>query len=362
MPSFLQDGHFKWGLSIDDAWYYAGLPSPKSIIIPYLLSVKLPRGPFRFAVPSTLYKCSCGQQNDEDNQLREERCQQLASDLKQAGIQFVRIWFQWNLFQPKLNGEESTILQFPLDDLVRELNEAGIEIIAVIGNGYERFLPEGLEANDSSRYLVHLRESSRQIVEHYKGKISAWQVENEPNWWLEHYATHWRSGGIWLEPGIQDLVLNELSTAVREADPNSTVIINLEADHEKTNWEHFSKLCDILGLDYYPNYSHSSPVDASRIGDAAKIRKATGHPVFIAETGYPSGPLIMGYDKEKQKDYVKQACEVARSTEGVEGLCLWRFSDTYWHSFPDQENHFGLVEKNGTQKPAWQEYLRQVKL
>ncbi|MCL5067425.1 MAG: hypothetical protein M1368_03615 [Thaumarchaeota archaeon] len=362
MTSFLQDGRFRWGVSVDNAWFYAGLPAPKSIIVPYLLSVRLPRGPFRLGIPSSLYKCSCDEPVAQgETSEREERCRQLAADLKQTGIQFVRAWFQWNLFEPRLVGGESTIRQFPMDDFVRELTQTGIEILGVIGNGYQRFLPEGLEANNVSDYVLRLKESSRQILNRYKGKVSAWQIENEPNWWLEHYATHWRTGEIWLEPGVQETILSELSQAVRETDPGSTVIINLEADHAKTSWEYYTKFCDVLGLDFYPNYSHSSPVDASKLATAAQIKQIAGCPVFIAETGYPSGPLILGYDKEKQAEYVRQVCEVARSTEGINGLSMWRFSDTYWHSFPDQENHFGLLEKNGEPKPAWQEYVQQIR-
>lgn len=361
MPSFLQDGRFRWGVSIDDAWFYAGLPAPKSIIVPYLLSVQLPRGPFRLGIPSSLYNCNCdGSFVQGVTTERDARCRQLAADLKQSGINFVRTWFQWNLFEPHID-QDTTITQFPLDDFVRELTDAGIEILGVIGNGYQRFLPEGLDADRLSEYLFRLKESSQQILSRYKGKVSAWQIENEPNWWMEHYATHWRTGEIWLEPGIQDAILPELSQLVRETDPKSTVIINLEADHERTQWKYYTKFCDVLGLDFYPNYSHSSPVDASKIASATEIKQKAGCSVFIAETGYPSAPIILGYDKDKQSDYIRQACEVARSTDGIEGLCMWKLSDTYWHSFPDQENHFGLLEKNGNPKPAWTEYLEQIR-
>ena len=45
---------------------------------------------------------------------------------------------------------------FPLDEFVRIMNEKEIEIIAVIGNGYYRFLPERLDIDNASVYISRL--------------------------------------------------------------------------------------------------------------------------------------------------------------------------------------------------------------
>ncbi|MHB2037416.1 MAG: hypothetical protein ACYCPW_11855 [Nitrososphaerales archaeon] len=41
----LDDSKFAWGINIDNVWTYAGLPQPKSTILPHVLSIRLPRGP-----------------------------------------------------------------------------------------------------------------------------------------------------------------------------------------------------------------------------------------------------------------------------------------------------------------------------
>jgi hypothetical protein len=349
-------------VSVDDIWVYAGLPEPKSIIIPYLLSVRLPRGPFRLGVPIPLYRPEQGWTlASRDRQDRRSESMELAADLKEIGVQFVRAWFPWNFFEPKILSGERAVIQFPLDDFVEEMNAAGIKIVAAVGAGYERFLPEGIDTSNVETYLSRLANASEQIIGHYKGKISAWQIENEPNWWMEHYATHWRSGGVWLEPEIQQRILQRLHDAVTAQDPSSTIIVNLEADHSKTDWRLYCKFCDVLGLDFYPNYSHSSPVDASRLGFSSEVKRSAGLPVFVCETGYPSGPFILGYDNEKQTQYVKLACETAFENHDISGLSMWRHSDSYWHSFPEQENHFGLLDRGGQRKPAFEEFVSQVK-
>lgn len=364
--STFSKNRFRWGVNIDDMWLYAGALQPKSIIIPYLLSVRLPRGPIRVPPAAhpmqklkSMAKSFAGL--DEEKGDRPAFSQDLAAELKSCGIQFVRCWFQWNFFEPQILGTKDPSYEFPLDDFVSSLKQAGIEIVAVIGNGYSRFLPRGINLDNPKDYIQRLDSVCRATVSHYKSSIKVWQIENEPNWWREHYATHWRSGGIWLEPGIQDAILGTLHNLVREEDPSATIVVNLEADHRKTNWNFYVKYCDVLGLDFYPNYARSSPVDASEVRFASEVRKQTELPVFIAETGYPSGPRIFGYSEQRQIEYVRSACEESFACDDIFGLSLWRYSDSYWRSFPEQENYFGLFTKEGSPKPAWTEYANEIK-
>jgi hypothetical protein len=360
------DSRFKWGINIDDMWLYAGVQPPKSIIIPYLFSIRLPRGPIRVAPDSTpieaiksATRTVIGKEVNEPGD-RAQFSKDLAGELKTRGVQFVRCWFQWNFFEPKI-ADSNPNYQFPLDDFVSTLTSSGIEIVAVIGNGYSRFLPLGINMRDVDGYLKKLDSSCRAIVRHYKESINTWQIENEPNWWSEHYATHWRSRGVWLEPTIHDSVLGTLHDLVREEDPSAKIVVNLEADHKKTNWMYYVKFADILGLDFYPNYARSSPVDGSEVKFSSEVKKQTGLSVFVAETGYPSGPSIFGYSPGKQVEYIKSAAEECFSCDDIFALSPWRYSDSYWRSFPDQENHFGLFERDGTPKPAWEEYCNQIR-
>ena len=372
MSRILHD-RFSWGVCIDDIWTYAGILPPKSIIIPHLLSVRLPQGPFsmnfgRKRRPSKLdrelstvsfFELS-GSNKKEFMRLFSKN---LAVELKRDKIGFVRCWFQWNLFQPEIfHKRHEQKYQFPLDEFVNTLNREGIGIIAVLGNGYYRFLPKRLDIENPSTYSVRLGEASRKIVKHYSGKISMWQLENEPNWWLEHFASDWRRGGIWFEPNFQERVLSELHRIVLEEDPETPTMINLEADSARAFYKSYTKYCDVLGLDFYPNYTHSSPIDVTEVRrKVSDAKELSNKPVMIAETGYPSGPSLFGYSQEKQASYVKLICEEAYSNEAITGLGMWRLSDPYWLSFPFQENSFGLIDRQGVPKLAWHEYQDQIK-
>ncbi len=344
-------------------WLYAGSDPPKSYIIPYLLSVRLPRGPVRSfpdVDPRTVEAEVPSDSTDSGNKDRKLLCKELALELKSRKIDFVRCWFQWNFFEPTLLGQNEEEYQFPLDDFVLAMTEENIQILGVLANGYSRFLPSGLNTQNANEYVSRMQKMASAVLAHYKDHVTAWQIENEPNWWEEHYATHWRSGGIWLEPATQELILSALHNAVSTEVPDATIIINLEADNRRTDWKFYAKYCDVLGLDFYPNYFRSSPVDPSEVKFASDVKKITGLTTFIAETGYPSGPELWGYNRIKQAEYVRAVCTESFACEDLSALALWRYSDSYWRSFPFQENYFGLLTKEGLPKPAWLEYHEQI--
>ena len=244
-------------------WTYAGVLPPKSIVIPHILSLKLPQGPFsmNFGVELPRSRSKLSTISFTESSVRRKRelvrmfTRNLAKHLGENKVGFVRCWFQWNLFQSRiLKGRQE--YHFPLDYFVKTMNASGIKIIGVIGNGYFRFLPLGLNISRLDQYLPRLSEASREIVRHYMGKISMWQLENEPDWWLEHFASDWRKGGIWFERDVADRILGELHRIVREEDPGAPTMVNLEADTARAFVHSYTKYCDVLGLDFYPNYTN----------------------------------------------------------------------------------------------------------
>ena len=372
-----RDDKFHWGLDIDDVWKYVGLGIPKSVVLPYLFSTRFRGG--EFILPGEEEKSNdaggsaaratsgiTGHERDRPS------AGDLASFLKKNGVGFVRCWFQWNFFDLSKHGGQSSSPSspspsssryvFPLDDFVSKMTEAGIEVIGAIGSGYHRFLPVGLETNHLGRYLRWLTDSSTEIIRHYKDKVKVWQIENEPDWWREHYVSKWRQGIIWLGKRSQEPILGALYNVVRTESPDATIMINLEAENPRQDWKFYAKYSDILGLDFYPNYMRTAPINALELGTTAlKARNEAGIPIFVVETGYPTGPGFVGFNEEKQQHYVRSACEVAFSCDAITGLGWFRFSDSYWKSFPHQENHFGLLTREGRPKLGWSEYVDQIK-
>ena len=341
-------------------------------MIPHILRVSLPQGPLSMnfgriaAIESQEPELSTISPTKNSavrkTELLKLLSRNLAQQLSKNGIEFVRCWFQWNLFQPEICQGGTQVYRFPLDSFVQTMNDFGIHIIGVIGNGYERFLPRNLEIDKLRSYVPRLSDSSREIVRHYRRRISMWQLENEPDWWNYHFASDWRRGGVWLDRNAGQVILNELHRIISEEDSGTPTLVNLAADRSEIFTRCYSKYCDVIGLDFYPNYANPELIDLSRLKSRVQeAKKLTGKQIMITETGYPSGPRIFGFDMRKQARYVKAVCEEAYSIDSVTSLGLWRLSDPYWFSFPFQENSFGLINRQGIPKQAWFEYLNQIK-
>lgn len=350
---------FSFGVDLDDAWRYAGIRPPRSTLIPHLLSVSLPEG----RVLDRADDLTIREHGDpEPNNTAKRASLALAEKLVQAKIDFVRCWFPWNFLEHaaiqvgQLDGLlEDSYSKWPMDSFVEIMNDHGIGTVPVLACGYQRMLPHGASPDpDRGLYLRRTYVHARLMVRKYKSRVRCWQIENEPNWWAEHAAAGWRSGLSWVRDGeFRWELLQNLNDAVHTEDPSALTIINLEADAKVLAPVPYTDYCDILGLDFYPNYKTSYPVTTAVLKVADQVAKALSKPVVVSETGYPSGPGLLGYSRSKQAEYVANACHDAYGLEGVNGIGIWRYTDTQWRSFPPQENHFGLFDKKGKPKPAW---------
>ncbi len=356
-----------FGINIDDAWRYAGVQEPKSIIFPHLLSIGLPEGRFL----DKLEEAEIIAHGDIEPRAAAARASlALADNLQSVNVDFVRCWFAWRFFEPQPVATSSVgrmadaaYREYPMDDFVNALTSRGIDVVPVLACGYQRMLPKGLSVDsDPTLYLQRAGAHARLVVRRYKDKVKHWQIENEPNWWAMHEAGGWRKGASWVESRpFRDDLLRVLNEAVHEEDSSAETIINLEADRPISTIDEFARYCDVLGLDFYPNYRTPEPINVSVFGKAAEYAKLSGRPVFIAETGYPSGPAFLGYSKQKQAQYVELAVKEAFTEDTINAVALWRYIDTAWRSFPEQENHFGLIDERGGPKDAWYRFGQVLK-
>jgi len=358
---------FSFGINLDDPWRYSGATPPRSIIIPHLLSVSLPEGKILDEADDRDIRA---RGESEPTTVAGRAILSLGDSLVESKVDFVRCWFPWKYFEPEPTAESSlndllerSYSNWPMDELVNGLTSRGIGVVPVLACGYHRMLPQGLEP-DSNRALYIRRAAvhARLLTRHYKDRVRGWQIENEPNWWAEHEAGGWRSGLSWVEDHeFKHGLLEGLNQAVHDEDPKACTIINLEADAKSLAPTQYSSSCDILGLDFYPNYKRASPVDPGVTKLADQIGKALEKPLVISETGYPSGPSVLGYSLDHQADYVEKVSRGAFAFQNVTGIGIWRYIDTAWRSFPPQENHFGLFDNRGTPKPAWSAYQRVIR-
>lgn len=353
-------GRFSIGIDVDDPWTYAGLKAPKSIMLPHYISKRLDGPGMRLLKKMREHE----PQTDDHVVSRAEgqkACSSMAEHLVAAKISFVRCWFPWRFFEPTPKPEselqrlaDESYGEFPMDTFVDVLTAHGIGVLPVVCCGYQRFLPYGLKVDsDRNAYLKRATLHAKLLVRRYKDKIRYWQIENEPNWWHMHSVGGWREGSTWLNADFRSQLLKELNNAVHAEDSSAWTIINLEADAKLAKVAHLVAECDMVGVDFYPNYKQASPIDVSIFRKAKSVAEKTGKPAMIVETGYPSGPALRGYSPAKQAEYVRKACSEALAIDALNAIGIWRYSDSAWKSFPLIENHFGLIDSRGHHKPAW---------
>lgn len=281
--------------------------------------------------------------------------------LKSAGINAVRLGFP-----VKDTLGISSDPDHPLLSFASELEKKGIRVYAIVGNGFQNSLPEGLspgaiwDSSDQEVYTDFVASNVSAVTSALSAHgVSRFQVENELN--AAGFATlwpyQWRSGSAWWSAHFKQELIASLSTAVVEASPAAFVYTNfhdiatdfLPAEVFSLWW---SPWIDSHGVDFYPNYFLPWPP----LGWFLKYKNkyfgwVTGKPILTAETGYPS----KGYAHQVwfQHDFVNQVADAAY--ESSTGILYFRLSDPAppaWTPDPDDavEPYFGLLDHEGKPK------------
>jgi hypothetical protein len=243
------------------------------------------------------------------------------------------------------------------DRMVGRFTDQGILVVAGVGSGWVQAVPrlrDGRPAAPDSlgreTYLAWQVLVTRALVERYDGDglldapggvhVVAWQVENELN---EAAFTAFGSQrypfgldaltSAWTDEAYLDQIFDQLCRAVRAADPRAIVLTNLhvsvhpELDRalDVPTWDQWlvrwRDRLDWVGIDVYPNFLTPMPIGIAEVEDrlARAIELAGDRPVYVIETGYPSGPEVLGYTEAQQADYMRATLEAVRES-GAAGI------------------------------------------
>ncbi|MFT6288764.1 MAG: beta-carotene hydroxylase [Alcanivorax sp.] len=250
---------------------------------------------------------------------------------------------------PKISGPEgpATIAPQPLNYRAQEYT----------GIGREAYL---------AHLELHAAAASRRYTQSPE-RVTWWNIENELNITYVHLAVGWRVGDAWLEEAFRTEVLAALSRGIKLGSPNARATHNVNACLFDPNWAdslaRYAEYLDALGLGCYPNYLSSEPLQSDLLIDAVKTASALGgalgKPVFVLETGYPSGPASGGWDETLQDEYVSSA-PVDSMNAGASAHFHFLLNDRDWQipegDVTQVEVHWGLVRVDGTYKPSFETF------
>lgn len=284
-------------------------------------------------------------------------------NMHSVGLRWVRIDASWAAIQ---SAGPSSFDWSMLDQTVRSIVAAGMKVDLIID-----YAPVWAQAPSAAGNKFG-EPASPSAFATFAGEVaarygpmgvSAYEIWNEPN-----IQTFWYPVP---NPSLYTAMLRDSYTAIRDVEPNATVISGglAPADNDGINIDPVTFLQDMyadgaqgsfdaVGIhaysypalpDTYESWSGWSQMNQTSLS-IRSVMAANGDSamkVWITEVGAPSaGPHGVG--ATVQAEEVTQAVQNALSTPWIGQLFIYNYRDSATN--PD---YFGLFNADGTPKPAW---------
>jgi hypothetical protein len=199
--------------------------------------------------------------------------------LQRLGIKWDRAmspgsFFRWSLIEP-VEGQITWH-----DDKIDTARRWGIQIMGTIGEGSWPAWADAGGKPDLAKWQTFVRE----LVNHYRGRVQAWEIWNEPN-------------GTFA-PDFYARMLKLAAEAIRQVDPNAkvvamggpgspdyitSVIKELERQYPQWPWRNY---VDVLSMHMYPSVETAAPSNPAPGQDFGKrVVSVYNKPVWNTEGG-----------------------------------------------------------------------------
>jgi hypothetical protein len=303
----------------------------------------------------------------------------------EAGARWVRRDIAWH----RVESEVGTFDFTRADAVVDTELSAGVEVLAVLdyghpayadgANGDSTFPPD--DASDFGRYAAA-------VAEHFRGRVSAYEIWNEPNFFL-----FWKPEP---SPEAYAELAQEAADRIRAADPDATIVLggslgNWDTlSYEGQPWGFLEAVLaarpDLLervdALAFHPytwlqqevpeaTSGNADPLQTSyvdMIDDLKRITADAGRPdlpLWATEQGFHTATksiLSFGVSEEEQGHLLVRSTVLALA-HGVEKVFHYTYRDGS-EGLYDKESHFGLVrhlpdageDQEPERKPAFEAY------
>ena len=277
-----------------------------------------------------------------------------------AGFKFVRMDFGWGSTERK-KGEYNWTTY---DELTANLVKRGLRAIYILDYSnplYEETVVSknpitGKEQKDvaSPQHPESVAAFARwaaAAAKHFAGRRVIWEIWNEPN------ISFWKP-----KPDVQQYTALALTTAkaVREADPNATIIGPATSEVPVKFLEEFLKSGVLEHLDavsVHPYRNYSKPPETA-VDDYKKLRALIERyapsakknmPILSGEWGYASH--TKGVSLETQANFIVRQ-QLANLLAGVP-ISIWYDWKNDGPDVAEREHNFGTVTYNLEPKPAY---------
>lgn len=265
--------------------------------------------------------------------------------MKEAGFGWTRMDFVWNGIEP----ENGTFRFDELDRFVDNCTEAGIEILAILDYSAEWASsgPEGWEGRDRfpPKYLSDWEEYVYETVEHFEGRVSHFEIWNEPN--IRYF---------WFpQPDPKEYfdLLKTAYSAAKRANPDCKVLIGgtigFDVDFIREVYIQGARsYFDIFAI--HP-YTGDVPYDMGNFsGNMSAVKEAisefgdSGKEMWFTEMGWSTSDTTT---KEDQADYLVRSYVLSLAM-GADKLFWFNLN-----AAPPPEGSSGLIEHDLAPRPAF---------
>lgn len=290
---------------------------------------------------------------------------------KELGVKWVRFDFDWSVIQPT----SSTYNIAGHDRVVESLHAAGIKVLGIIA-----YTPGWANGGQSTKFYPptsnkNFAKFASYLAGRYKGKVSAWEIWNEPN-----LGQFW---GPAADPSAYSALLRQAYPAIKRVAPEATVVTGglAQPGNSATNMESLQFLQLMYGsgarnyFDAVGNHPYTSPrlpLDSGaynwrkmyattpsfrsvmdQYGDGAKK-------IWVTEYGGPTyGTDLYGtrMTEDQQAAMVTQSLQLAASYSWMGPMFWYNFKDFCgYDASRSTECYYGLLRSDSTPKPAYSAY------
>lgn len=265
---------------------------------------------------------------------------------RDAGATTVRIDMWWGMIQDR-DGNWDFSIPDRIIDMMEERNLRPFPILCYNGSAWAEEYGTAISTVENREAFG---EYVYQMVRRYRGRVSWWQVWNEPN--IEPF---WSPDP---DPVAYTLLLEETARRAREADPKARLVGMNTAGADVD----FMEACYRLGAAQYIDavafhHYNAEPQEAildRQIRQVRRIMERHGDgnkPLLITELGLSTGesPVVPVSEPEFQASWMVKKHLQARAG-GVDQLFWFKLVDDPPHPAPD--GFWGLYQSDYQAKPA----------
>jgi len=278
--------------------------------------------------------------------------------LAAAGVQWVRIDLGWGSFEGGAKGKLDQWYFQVSDQAIDAANARGIKVLGTFWRT-PKWANGGGKATDPPSDPADYADFARCASAHFRGRVSAWEVWNEPN--LKYF---WSGAN----PARYAALVRAAYPAFKAGDPDAPVVAGSVSKND-TPWLERMYAAGIAGsFDVLSTHPYQDPPDAApesaddgRIGNIDHIRavhdlmSAQGDkakPIWATEFGWSSSSKHGGVTEERQADYLVRTLKVFADRYPYVTNVFW-YNERATDAGDNQNSGYGLLRHDLSEKPAY---------